>query len=80
MTDLYGKEIKVGQKVAFSAMTYGGSSNWISVGEVIEVWETPKRKHCRVRTTLSGSPYRSGDLEFTQDESTFNNKILILNE
>lgn len=48
MVDLYGKEIKVGQKVAFSVM-FGrsGTSHWLSIGEVIEVRKTEKREYCK---------------------------------
>lgn len=83
MTDLNGKEIKVGQKVAFSVM-FGrsGTSHWISIGEVIDVRKTDKREYCKVKTIKHGTNKRYGDKEygFTQDASTFNNKLLILDD
>lgn len=83
MVDLYGKEIKVGQKVAFSVM-FGrsGTSHWLSIGEVIEVRKTEKREYCKVKTIKHGTNSCYGDKEygFTQDASTFNNKILILSD
>ena len=83
MIDLNGKEIKVGQKVVFSVMLgASGTSHWLNIGEVIEVKKTPKREYCKVRTIKNGSDkykYKE-DYGFMQDESTFNNKLLILEE
>lgn len=88
MVDLYGKEIKVGQKVAFSVMfgrrgtSHWLSSHWLSIGEVIEVRKTEKREYCKVKTIKHGTNRCYGDKEygFIQDASTFNNKILILSD
>lgn len=82
MVDLYGKEIKVGQKVAFSVM-FGssGTSHCLSIGEVVEVRKTEKREYCKVKVIKHGSKYTyQKEYGFTQDASTFNKKILILSD
>lgn len=79
MVDVNGKVIEKGQKVAFSVM-FGGTSNWISIGEVIDVKKTPKTETCTVKTLVHGtsSCYGEPQYVFKQDGSTFNNKLLIL--
>lgn len=79
MKDINGKTIEVGQKVAFSVM-FGGTSNWISIGEVIDIQKTPKTEKCTVKTLVHGtkSCYGEHQYVFKQDEHTFNNKLLII--
>lgn len=79
MKDINGKTIEVGNKVAFSVM-FGGTSNWISIGEVISIKKTPKTEICTVKTLVHGtnSCYGNPQYIFKQDEYTFNNKLLII--
>jgi len=79
MKDINGKTIEIGQRVAFSVM-FGGTSNWLSIGEVIDIKKTPKMEKCTVKTLVHGtnSCYGEPQYVFKQDEFTFNNKLLIL--
>lgn len=81
MVDINGRTIEVGQRVAFSVM-FGrsGTSHWISIGEVIDIKKTPKRETCTVKTLVHGTNSCYGDSQyvFKQDDTTFNNKLLIL--
>lgn len=85
MKDINGKEIEVGQTVAFSGMTYGGTSHWINYGKVIEVKHGKIRDFCKVELIKSGSYL---DIKygikynkiyaFYEDKNTIMNKKLLI--
>lgn len=91
MTDINGRTIKVGQVVAFSAMSYGGTAHWINYGIVFEVNSMCKREYCKVKMTKTGNYFLNDsklktDLDFFRkvyefrDDGYMNKKLLILKD
>ena len=81
MTDINGKEIEVGQTVAFSSMTYGGTSHWINYGKVIEVKHGKIRDFCKIEIIKSGSYFKQKyGVDYNKIYTFYEDKNKIMNK
>lgn len=81
MTDIDGKEIKIGQTVAF----VNGYKNacWVNYGEVINIFKKLKKEYCEIKLIKTGNLDLIGDnyiLTYCESDKTKYKKILVIKD
>lgn len=81
MTDIDGKEIKIGQIVAF--VNGYRNSCWVNYGEVINISKTLKKQYCEIKLIKTGNLDLIGDnniFKYYESDNSRYKKLLVIKD